>query len=441
MAQTFETRIDDLVGEGSSGDLSTTTAMKQDMFDDGLRATIRFLPNDALAFASKQTTFAPTSGVQVKNPRVLRVLRNDGTVNRVCSEMDVAFAGAAAEKGSYYESSATWPVYFLEPQASGFVMLKILPTSATSTAGILFHVAIPPISISNSAMVAGFPEELEGLPILYAAGMLLLREAGVTRRNSQDQVEASVTAMERYVSSLPALVVPQVPSVQALVYETAGSAPSSTVTIATSIPAFVPPSAFTYDTTHTSDALTQMQDMMDNSGIGSSDVETYINTDKDVEKASVGIRAILAEGERAQKSISDELAQLRDFEAKLQESLGRFQTEVTARNSEVTEQVAEVSAGIASYSAEEKDHLNAFNALVAQYQGDLQRYAGEVAAKVQEFQNNLQSAISHLSEAQSRVGAAASYDGKASLAWQAGKDLLEQFRNEMTIYNRGQISG
>ncbi len=144
-----------MVGEGSSGDLSTTTAMKQDMFDDGLRAVIRFLPNDALAFASKQTTFAPTSGVQVKNPRILRVLRNDGTINRVCSEIDVAFA--ATEKGSYYEPSTTWPVYFLEPQASGFVILKILPTSATSTAGILFHVTIPPISIDNSTIVAGFP--------------------------------------------------------------------------------------------------------------------------------------------------------------------------------------------------------------------------------------------------------------------------------------------
>lgn len=439
MPQSFETRIDDLVGEGSSGDIGTTTDMKQDMFDDGLRAVIRLLPNDALGFAAKQTTFAPTSGVQVKNPRVLTVLRNDSSVNRKCVEIDLSIAGSASEKGSLNEVSEFTPVYYLEPQASGFVTLKVLPTSATSTDGILFHVVIPPVAISNNAMVAGFPEDLESLPVFYAAGLALMRESGVTRRVSQDQVEAAVTAMGKYSSTLPALVIPTVPAVQALVYETAGDAPDSTVTISTVIPVFLPPTPFTYDATHTADALTQMQDMMDNSGIGSSDVEAYIDTDKHLDKARIGIEAILAEGKRAQTSINDEQAQLREYEAELQEALGKFQTEVAARNSEVTEQVAEVNAGIASYSAEEKDHLNSFNALAQQYQSDLQRYAGEVAAKVQGFQGKLQAAASYLTEAQSRVGAASSYDGKAALAWSTGNGFIKHFRDEMELYRKGTL--
>jgi len=48
MPQSFQTRIEDLVGEAAAGDLSLTTAMMQDMFDDGLRAVIRLLPDDAL---------------------------------------------------------------------------------------------------------------------------------------------------------------------------------------------------------------------------------------------------------------------------------------------------------------------------------------------------------------------------------------------------------
>ncbi len=439
MPQTFEVRIDDLVGEGSAGDLGLSTNMKQDMFDDGLRAVIRLLPDDALGFAAKQTTFAPTDGVQVKNPRVLSVLRTDSSVNRKCVEIDLSLVGAASEKGSLHEVSVFTPVYYLEPQASGFVTLKVLPASATSTDGILFHVVIPPIAISNTSMVAGFPEDLEGLPVFYAAGLALMRESGVTRRVSQDQVEAAETAMGKYSSTLPALVIPEVPAVQALVYETAGDAPSSTVTINTVIPVFSAPAAFTYDTTHTSDALTQMQDMMDNSGIGSSDVETYIDTDKHLDKAGVGIRAILAEGQRAQTSINDELAQLREYEAELQEKLGQFQTEVAARNSEVTEQVAEVNAGIASYSAEERDHLNSFNAMATQYQSDLQRYAGEVSAKVQELQSKLQLAASYLTEAQARVGAASSYDGKSALAWSTGNGFIKHFRDEMELYRKGTL--
>ncbi len=441
MPQSFETRIDDLVGEGSSGDIGTTTDMKQDMFDDGLRAVIRLLPDDALGFASKQTTFAPTDGTQVKNPMVLRVLRYDSSVNRRCVKIDLSLAGAAAEKGSIHEASEFTPVYYLEPQASGFVTLKVLPASATSTDGILFHAVIPPIAISNNAMVAGFPEDLESLPVFYAAGLVLMRESGVTRRASQDQVEAAATAMGKYASTLPALVIPAVPAVQALVYETAGDAPSSTVTINTVIPVFSAPAAFTYDTTHTADALTQMQDMMDNSGIGSSDVEAYIDTAKHLDQAGVGIRAILAEGQRAQTSINDELAQLREYEAELQEALGQFQTEVSARNSEVTEKIAEVNAGVAAYSAEERDHLNSFSAMAAQYQSDLQRYAGEVTAKVQELQGKLQLSTSYLTEAQAHVGAASSYDGKAALAWTTGNGYIKHFRDEMELYRGGETNG
>jgi len=369
----------------------------------------------------------------------LSVLRNDSSVNRKCFRIDVGFAGSAAEKGSLHEASTFTPIYYLEPQASGFVTLKVLPASATSTGGILFHAVIPPVAISNTAMLAGFPEDLEGLPVFYAAGLALMRESGVTRRVSQDQVEAAETAMGKYASTLSALVIPSVPDVQALVYETVGDAPSSTVTISTVIPAFLPPTPFTYDTTHTADALTQMQDMMDNSGIGSSDVETYIDTDKHLTKAGVGIQAILAEGRRAQTSINDELAQLREYEAELQEALGQFQTEVAARNSEVTEQVAEVNAGVGAYSAEERDHLNSFNAMAAQYQSDLQRYAAEVAAKVQEFQGKLQSAVSYLTEAQARVGAASSYDGKSALAWTTGNGYIQHFRDEMELYRKGTL--
>ncbi len=162
--------------------------------------------------------------------------------------------------------------------------------------------------------------------------------------------------------------------------------------------------------------------------------------DKHLSEAGVGIQAILAEGKRAQTSINDELAQLREFEAELQEALGQFQTEVAARNSEVTEKVAGVNAGVAAYSAEEKDHLNSFNALAGQYQGDLQRYAGEVTAKVQEFQGKIQLATSYLAEAQTRVGAASSYDGKAALAWQTGNGYIKHFRDEMELYRKGTLN-
>ena len=346
MPQSFQTRIEDLVGEAAAGDLSLTTTMMQDMFDDGLRAVIRVLPDDALAFAAKKTTFAPTDGVQVKNPRVLRVLRNDSSVNRMCVEIDISLAGAAAEKGSLHEASAFTPRYYLEPQASGFVTLKVLPASATSTDGILFHVVIPPVAISNTSMVAGFPEELEGLPVIYAAGLALLRESGVTRRISQDQVEAAITAMGQYIAILPS---------------------------------FVPPPSFTYSVTAISDALDKAQYLIDDAtstGMDD-DVETQLDADN-LPKATVTISAASQEISRANAAIQDELAQLREYEAELQGSTNQF--------------------------------------------------SGE-----------LQKAASYLTEAQSRSGAAASYDGKSALAWKAGGDLIRQFRDEMELYRKGTL--
>lgn len=447
MPQSFQTRIEDLVGEAASGDLSLSTNMMQDMFDEGLRAVIRVLPNEALDFAAKKTTFAPTSGTQVKNPRILRVLRSDGTVNRVCNEIDVAHAGDAAEKGSLYEVSAFTPAYYLEPQASGFVTLKILPASATATHGILYHVVIPPIAISNTGMVAGFPEELEGLPVIYAAGLVLLRESGVTRRTSQDQVEAAVTAMGKYASALPALVIPPVPEVQTLVYETAGDTPSSTVTIATSVPTYGGNYSFPVVETEIDDALLKAQTLMDaGASVGGDSAAAAVSFQTNIaaerhEKARTALQGAAQEVSRATARIQAEQTKVQEFINETRAYLQKFQTDVAARNSEVTDQVAEVNAGIAAYTAEERDHLNSFNALAEQYKSDLQRYAGEVAANVQEFQSKLQSAVSYLSEAQARLGAAASYDGKSTLAWDAGKDLIKQFRDEMELYRGGRLDG
>ncbi len=446
MAQTFQTRIEDLVGEAAGGDLSLTTNMLQDMFDAGIRAIIRGLPANAIEFASKKTTFAPTSGTQVKNPKILKVLRNDGTYNRECTEMDLANAGTASEHGSFYEPSARWPVYFLEPQASGFVLVKILPTSATSTAGILYHMAIPPIAIGDSTIIAGFPEELEELPVFYAAGLALMRESGVTRRLSQDQVEASIVAMAAYIAGQPTLVLPAVPDVQTLTYTTAGAEPSSTITITPSIPTYEGPTSVPIVETEITDALTKAKTLIDAGGSAGGDAaaadlsfQTALIA-KHLDYARTSLAGAAQEVSRASAHLQTEQLKFSEFSNKTSTYLQKFQNEISARNSEVQEQTSEVNAGISAYGAKAQDNAASFTALADQYRQDLQRYSSEVTAKVQGFQSETALNAGFLTEAQSRFGAASSYDGKAAVAWQAGKDYIQHARDEMSSY-KGEKKG
>ena len=360
--------------------------------------------------------------------------------------MDLANVGTAGERGSFYEPSSRWPVYYMEPQESGFVLVKILPTSATATAGILYHMAIPPIAISDSTIIAGFPEELEGLPVFYAAGLALMRESGVTRRLSQDQVEASITAMAAYISGRPTLALPSVPDVQTLTYTSAGDAPSSIISITTSIPTYGGPTSTPIVETEITDALTKAKTLIDAGGsVGGDSAAAALSFQTaliatHLDSARTSLAGAAQEVGRASVQLQAEQLKLSEFTNETSTYLQKFQNEISARNSEVQDQTSEVNAGISTYNAKAQDNAASFTALAEQYRQDLQRYSSEVTTKVQGFQHEVTLNAGFLSEAQSRIGAASSYDTKSGIAWQAGKDYIQHVRDEMSSY-KGEKKG
>lgn len=401
MGQTFQQRVLDAIADAiTTGDIAITFLMVIDWANHGRLDLIARLP-DRLLWHFGVTSVAITDGTAYTagTNRILNVTRSDGTLKRRCREVVAALAARLDDPYDVNYATKEWPGFYKE---AGLIYIKPTPT-ATETGVVTEPKFATDIDPATSEL-ASFPNELEPVLIQFIVIQAKIREMGLTARNARDELDKITTAATGYLADFegalpPALVTSSAPAAAALTYTTSGAAPSSTVTVATDIPTFLAPSAFTFNSTEIDDALAQMKDIMDNSGMGSSDVETYIDTDDDLEKAAVAIQAIQAEGARANAAIQNEAAQLREYEAELQEALGRFQTGVTARNSEVTEQVAEVQAGISSYDSKAKDNFNTFQAAAETARSNLQRYAAQIQDEVQAYAQNITRARGYLEEA------------------------------------------
>lgn len=401
MPQSFQQRALDAIADAvTAGDLAITFLMVIDWANHGRLDLMTRLPIQLLwHFGVVSTAISDSTAYTAGTNRILNVTRSDGILKRRCREAPTPLAARLDDPYDVNYADKNWPAFYKE---AGLIYIKPTPTAA-ETAEVTepnFATDVDP----STGELALFPNELEPILVQYIVIQAKIRELGFTARNARDELDKITTATTGYLADFegalpPALVTSSAPAATALTYTSSGAAPSATVTIATSIPAFLAPAAFTFSSTEIDDALAQMKDMMDNSGMGASDVETYVDTDDDLEKAVVAIQAIQAEGARAGAAIQNEAAQLREYEAELQESLGRFQTEVTARNSEVAEQVAEVQAGISSYDSKAKDNLNTFQAAAETARSNLQRYAAQVQDEIQTHAQSVARARGYLEEA------------------------------------------
>ncbi|KKL64846.1 hypothetical protein LCGC14_2160880 [marine sediment metagenome] len=464
---TIQARIEGRVGEAASGDdIVFTTTQMQDAYDHGLRAVIATMPEKAWKyFGRNRIDFLPLVGTPLLTGKIVSVLRRNGTYYRPCTMIDADMAGPAADSRSIHYASGFTPVYYVESGSFSNPMLKVLPEDG-SKAARLVSLAIPTVDITTDTIVPHFPDELEELPEIYVVIWIKQREMGVARRSSQDELEAITSSgyLAAFESDLPTFVPPKAPSISTLTlpsvpssvlaYTSAGDEPDDTITMTTSLPTYTGP-VFTYDQSTISDALTQAKDMMDNSGLGSTDVEAII-TAKHLDEARVGMEAIKTELTRAQTSIQDERAQLQEFVEKIREALGKFTGEATVYQAELAKEVAEARADVQAYTAKMQDNRNILDKDIAQYREDLNKYqrqstalinefaqkstatVAEYQALVQEvvgeFQSKLSKASARLQEAQIRLQTMQSFDQKSIAALNEAKMFQAEFDKKLGEY-------
>ncbi|KKK90426.1 hypothetical protein LCGC14_2723120, partial [marine sediment metagenome] len=155
---------------------------------------------------------SPTSHT-MDTGKILSVRRSDGTVERECREVPANLQGRLSDQYSVDYADKTWPAYYI----SGNV-LNIFPTpSATEIAKVIEVGLAADIAVADTS-VAGFDPGLTALLVLYVVIGLKLREAGLMRRNSQDELEAITISgyLVSFEAALPTFTGPPSPSMPTL---------------------------------------------------------------------------------------------------------------------------------------------------------------------------------------------------------------------------------
>jgi len=511
--QTYELQLLSLVGEALAGDLNLATADLDDAASYAVRNIVSGLPLRLLEhMGATNALTAGTGGVAITTNKILGVTRVDANgIIRPARKVPYVLEERLEDTSDLLYAPPTDPAWYPK---DGKVYVKPDPTTAQTAA--VSAVSYPTIDASVDSTVAGLPDELEPLVVLGMLIWVKLREMGLSRRNSQTELEAITSSgyLAAFEGALPVFVVPAEPDLPTLIlvpmnqiptlslssatdswptltlspsivlpsltlptmgdlpayvspdigtavgtlsitsktitdpgtltlpndivlpalslttaptftdldlsgvsvpsavfsYESAGVEPDDTITVTAPLPAYDGPTAFTYDTTHTADALTQAQEMMDDSGIGSSDVEAYIDTSKHLDQARVGIDAIGMELRRAQTSIQDQQVQLQDVVEKIREALGKFNGGIAVYQAALAKEEAEARVDVQAYTAKMQDNRNNLEEQIGQYRGDVDKYQARVNAvvtewvseevqfKLQKWQSQVQSEIGEFRE-------------------------------------------
>ncbi len=245
-AVTFEDQVLNYIGEVLAGKLGLTNAMLEQWFNGGVRITMRMLPKDVKKIFSGKVQFAPTTGIVVEKADIIEVLRKDsGSVYRLCDEVDVGHRGDVLDSGSIHLATARFPRYWLDPQlAAAVALLKIAPVSVVATDGELVSLQFPTVDIDAAVyVIAGFPDGLEELPVLYTVAQVKGREMGLHRISSLTEVDTIITdgLLADFTAALPTYVSPAGISLPALTLTTINARPADLVTADVDISALSAP--------------------------------------------------------------------------------------------------------------------------------------------------------------------------------------------------------
>lgn len=352
--QTIQQRLLDKIGEALSGNLGITALMIKDWINMGLRVIIGRLPKNVakITLNTKPTTFVPNTGFVLESAKLIDVHRTDSdSVDRECTMVSHEDISSVQDINSRFYPSEFLPKYILVPQTDATRKVMIYPGSADSI-GKATRVTYPETDPATDITIAGFPDELEPALDLYGLIQAKIREAALERTNA--------------VTALPTFTEPDKPTL-----------PTVTLEDMTTLPTYTSPT-FTFSTTVIDDALEKAQFLIDN--LGSTDFESYI-TDDDSEMARVTVEGAAQEVRRAGAAIQNEVAQIQDFKAQFEETLGEYRSLVEAYIGEYT---GKNTALIQAFSADATAEIN--------------RYAQEVQGELAQFSQNITKSSTYLTQ-------------------------------------------
>jgi hypothetical protein len=183
--QTYEKQFLARFGEALAGDINVSTEDLDDWGIQGVRDIVGRLPRRMLDHVAAATSLANSSGATITTDLILGITRTDGTRNRPCRKISHLLAGRVEDVDDMIYAPPIDPVWY---PLNGKIYVKPDPTSAYTAS--ISAVSYPTVDASADSSTTGFPDGLEARIVDFMVIKAKQREAGVSRRDAQTEIEA-----------------------------------------------------------------------------------------------------------------------------------------------------------------------------------------------------------------------------------------------------------
>ena len=412
---TFSAQVVDLVGA-----FSDETALDS-FITEGANEIINAMPNSMLERVAEETPV--TDGTTAsEGHKVLHMLRNDGTIDQPCRSIPARKRGRVQDASDMEYATTSDPVYWIQdgkfnlfPNGNG--LLVSVPTYSQVASGG------NRIDASSAEGITNFPDEAEYLVTLYAA------------------IKALQQNMSGKTSDLPSdITFPSIPVAPATPsFDTGAISVSSSVPTYTS-PVFSTPTLasindLTLPVTPTVPTLSAQSVTITGTapvyvGPSYSQIDTYIDTDEDVELAHAKLQEVSGQVQDSLNRFNDDNV---EYQAKLQKDIQDAQLSDANEARKLQKYSSEVQTYSAEVTASVQEWVN------EEWTQKFQKYQQDYSGRLQEHGNNLQDALAKFNkentvfqnELQEKIQEANNQQTKDSSEY-SGK--LQKYSNEMQSY-------
>jgi len=362
---TFEAQVAGLTSLTIDDSSSPTRAELNQFLTDGAKEIINHLPKYYLSLCASEESFTSGTPDTLNTGKILNVFRSDGDIKQPCRQIDSAHKGRVSDSDDIGYATITDPVYYMDNNT-----IDVLPGGGSVTYS---EVQYPTVSYSASA-VAVFPDEAEYLVPLYASLKALQNKMG----SKTSDLPSDIT--------LPSI--PVVPVINTISYTDAINEDASVDVLAVPAQIDVSSNAPSYSKPVAAPDFSQ--------------VDTHLDTNEDVELASVKIQEIQAQISKYNADIQSEQAEFNKENARYQME---FQ-EATAKNNQDLQVEVEkfrIKADIAKSNKQQDQTLNLANAAkqiedvisdnnskMQKYSSEIQSYQAKVNSEVQNYSSKIQ---------------------------------------------------
>ena len=489
---TFEAQVEGLTGLSIDGSSAPTQTELTQFLTDGAKEVINLLPEGLLPLCTSSVGFTSGSASTLNTGKVLHVLRSDGDISQPCRRIPAIYKGKYSDSDDMNYATVTDPVFYVEnntidvlPAGGSCTYSEVQYPSvsygdsligATSLTGVTATAVDPTVFTKSShglstgdivklsnftemieingmtgtvtrldantfevdgvsadpaettggnvVKLGGFPDEAEYLVPLYASIKSLQNAMG----NKTSDLPSDIS-----FPSIP--VTPADPSFDTGAISVSSSAPTYTSPVF-SAPTLATVGDLTLPVTPTVPTISAQSVTITGTapayvGPSYSQIDTYIDTDEDVELAQAKLQKVSSQ-------IQDSLNRFNDANVEYQAKLQKDLQDTQLSDANEARKLQKYSNEVQTYSAEVNARVQEW--VNEEWTQKFQKYQQDYSLKLQEYNTNLQNALNNFNkentlyqnELQEKIREANNQQTKDSAEYSA---KLQKYSNEMQSYS------